>query len=96
MGLANTGPFENLVEAEYFENDYEINPSDGTPDWMWGFNMRNGKENVTLFYNWSNYGIAVRGADVVSSVPVPGTLLLLASGLTGVAVYAGRKEQSDV
>ncbi|MGD9160866.1 MAG: hypothetical protein PVG39_20775 [Desulfobacteraceae bacterium] len=90
VGLANTGPFENLLEATYLESTYEENPPDGWSDWIWAFSMATGYEDSIGYWD-GGHGIAVRDAEV-SAVPVPGAVWLLGSGLLGLI---GIRRQRD-
>lgn len=80
-GLQNTGPFNNLQAFYYWSGtEYSLNPN-----YAWSFYFFNGYQ--------SNYGkgiryyaLAVRPGEV-SAVPVPTSVLLLASGLLGLAGF---------
>ena len=90
FGLTNTGPFTNL-EASYYWSGTEYAPN----VFSWVFNFYDGgqflADNPTPD---PAYALAVRDGDV-ASVPEPSTLLLLGSGLAGLAALRkrlGRKE----
>ena len=61
-----------------------------SPTYLWQFYMDTGFQGCTNAYN-SNYAIALRNGQV-SVVPIPGAILLLGSGLLGMAA-AGRKKR---
>ncbi len=88
-GLKNTGDFNNLIASWYWSGTEYAN----TPSFAWDFSMGNG---TLIINNNSNveYGLAVRSGQV-SSVPVPGAIILLGAGLLWVAGI-GRKSRRDV
>lgn len=55
------------------------------------FNMHTGEQNNLSIYS-DAFGLAVRSGHF-SSVPVPGTILLLASGLMGLAGFSRKKNE---
>ncbi len=90
-GLNNTGDFNNLVDWWYWSGtEYANFPSDA-----WNFGMNRGGQNSN-FKTGLEYGLAVRSGQVsVSSIPVPGAIMLLGAGLLWV-VGLGRKRRRDV
>jgi len=84
-GLTNTGPFTNLQSYVYWSGT-EYAP--GTSR-AWGFLTASGGQlngtKLNEFYAW-----AVRSGDV-AAVPEPGTLMLLAAGLAGIAGATKRR-----
>ncbi len=90
-GLNNKGDFGNLAVSWYWSGtEYADAPSAA-----WYFSMGEGAQDN---FNKSNnaYGLAVRSGQVsVSSVPVPGAMILLGAGLLWVAGL-GRKNRRDV
>lgn len=91
-GLTNTGPFNNLRSDPYWSSYYYPN---GGVAWFFGFDY--GAQYYTYkdtdFYV---YALAVRPGEVTlaptpepttESVPEPGTMLLMGSGLAGLAFW---------
>ena len=91
-GLAHTGPFQNLDSSAYWPGT--TFPSE--PDDEWFFKFYNGGQSVKhqvkrgkgqgLYLAW-----AVRSGDVAAPVPLPGTLLMMGTGLVGL-LSAGRRQ----
>jgi hypothetical protein len=82
-GLTNTGPFKNLSDSSYWSGtEYSAYPG-----LAWDFDFNGGLqdvgyEDIDLFY-----GLAVRPGDV-TAVPEPGTMILLGTGLAGLAAWS--------
>ncbi len=95
-GLNNTGDFEHLKARVYWSgmlSDYE--DDENFTVCAWAFNMDQGSW-FPINIRYDVYGLAVRSGEVsVSPVPVPGAIILLGSGLFGVAGI-GRKIRRDV
>jgi hypothetical protein len=88
-GLTKTGDFDNLVASWYWSGtEYAART-----DFAWFFHLDDGY----LYYgyeNYSGYGLALRSGQVSAAdpIPEPGTMLLLSTGLVGLAGY-GRKRR---
>lgn len=85
-GLANTGPFSNLLSNNYYWSGTE---SAQFADMAWYFRFYDGDQNA-YFKSVSYYALAVRSGQV-DSVPVPASVWLLGSGLLGLIGMARRK-----
>ncbi len=91
-GLKNIGEFQNLIASWYWFGE-EFIPAATTDAWIFGMYYGNLYDNPKVF---DGHGIAVRSGQVtVSSVPVPGAILLLSAGLLWVAGL-GRKSRRAV
>ena len=88
-GLANTGPFINFEEADYFYGDL-FSPSPGS---MWDFAMNIGRQGASVIDTGVQIAWAVRDGDV-SPVPIPSAVWLFGSGLIGLFGVARRKTHS--
>ena len=75
-GLSNTGPFLNVTGPYWFGTEYAANT-----DNAWAINLETGNQYIFIKTNEYN-AWAVRDGD---SVPIPGAILLLGSGLLAVA-----------
>jgi hypothetical protein len=84
-GLSTNSPFSNL-QPYYYWTDTAVQNSAGH---YWVFNFTDGNQlaavaNGTDFGGNGYYALAVRSGDVVAStVPIPGAVWLLGSGLIG-------------
>lgn len=85
-GLVNTAPFDNMWhEHRYWSGtEYASNT-----DLAWAFDFGHGSQSDSYKYN-THFALAVRDGDVfAASVPEPGTMMLMGSGLVG--LIAARK-----
>jgi len=85
-GLNNTASFKNLQAADYWSGT----GCNYAPGSVWFFYFYDGSQNYFNKLSQELYVLAVRPGDV-STVPEPGTMLLLGSGLVTLAGY-GRKK----
>jgi hypothetical protein len=89
FGLNNTGDFNNLIADVYWSGtEYAVYPQYKE---AWHFVMLNGRQTINS-KTAASYGLAVRTAQV-SSVPLPGALWLLGSGLIGLAGFRRKKQK---
>ncbi len=86
--LNNTGGFANLIDKKYWSATEWVSDT----KYIWGFDMATGAQ-VTLNKNNGYYGLAVRSGQV-STVPIPGALWLLGSGLFGLLVVRRKDKNS--
>ncbi len=91
--LGNTGPFLNMLTDLEMYMFWTNSEDSSNSDKAWVIGLGKGIQHAHAKTN-SVYAWAVRNGDV-AAVPEPGTLLLLGSGLTGLAVWRkrpGRKQ----
>ncbi len=92
-GLNNTGDFDNLSGYQTTSAYWTSTAHETIKNYGWYFLMYDGY----LSYNPNSryyYGLAVRTGDVLtSSVPLPGAIWLLGSGLVGLVGFSRRKKQ---
>ena len=88
--LAKKGPLTNLQAYYYWSGTAYADPY-----FAWTFSFNYGLQNPGFKAN-SNYALAVHPGDVGASVPIPGAILLFASGLAGLSATRRRfKKQVD-
>jgi hypothetical protein len=88
--LFNRGPFTYLTANGYWTGtEHSLNPNDA-----WYFGSDVGAQGLDP-KGHDGYALAVRPGDV-SAVPVPGTVLLLGSGLIGLAGLAREKFKKQI
>ncbi len=92
--LQNVGDFNNLV-ADWYWSETEYLTSE---DRRWLFNMYHGYQGATTAdgsQDGYGYGLALRTGQVtVAPVPEPSTILLLGSGLFGLAWYSRKRKKA--
>jgi len=87
--FSNSGPFTNIQATRYWSGTLSV-PSPNIDSWY--FNMLNGGQ-IAGGRNISNYAWAVYDGDValISSIPVPPSILLFVTGALGLFGFSIRK-----
>lgn len=84
-GLANTGPFAQLVPAYYWlDNDVWLEPS-----WTWAFGQYGGLQ-ITTEKDHPLFAWAVHTGDVLP-VPEPSSMVLMLMGLASIGRFVKRR-----
>ena len=89
-GAANTGPFINFENADYFYGDLFL-PSNNA---VWDFAMNIGRQGASEIDTGVQNAWAVRDGDV-SPVPAPPVIWLFGIGMIGLG-FARRKRQLGI
>lgn len=86
-GLTNVSPFTNLQSYAYWSgNEHASNNF-----FAWAFNFNDGAQAVGNKTHSAFYALAVRDGDAAAaSVPEPGTMMLMGSGIAGLIVARRR------
>jgi hypothetical protein len=85
--FTNVGPFTNLQPYVYWSGtEFAL-----YPDFAWLFRFCDGSQVVIDKYDFDFYALAVHPGDIrAASVPEPATVLLLVTGIAGLAAFRRR------
>lgn len=92
-GLMNSGPFINLTDV----NGYWTSTLwSGSSTNAWVMSFGNGNQYPDFLSYWANWAWAVHDGDIgANPVPEPATMLLLGTGIAGLAGFRFKREKQQ-